>query len=188
MRSDTLIVVAAVNDSFDHHLPLFKGGDVLRKDTSAGGHPTKAFIDAYRDTGYSSYLFLQDSLKPRVDDCVQPFRDLGVPVVAWGVFPLQWDSPEQARWVRQQYPEGDPEFGIFGPIFYAERSALDTLDRKGLMPEIPPDRHMAQGTERAWGYSFHHAGIPVGTLGHHDNHVMSSGEYPVFTKTFAGRP
>lgn len=188
MQTDTLIVVAAVDDRFHHNLATLRGGPIVVMDTSGGGHPSKAYIDAYRKYDYyDSYLFLQDSLESRVEDCVVPFREMG-DVTAWGLFPLQWDSDGQRQWVQHQYPSGDPEFGIFGPIFYATREKLLVLDDRGLFPDTPPDRHMAQGTERAWAYAFHHANIPMETLGFHDNNTMASGEYPVFTKTFAGRP
>lgn len=188
---ETLIVVAAVDHSFDGNIALIKERheSVVRMDTSGGGHPSSAFIRAfYQYPDYESYLFIQDSLRPTVDDIVLPFSSEGSEVVAWGLFPLSiWDGDYQYQWVREQFPEEiNPSHGIFGPIFYATRSAMERSEP--WFPRRPRDRLEAQGTERAWAYTFAAAGIEVGSLGTWSNQHMSSGNYPVFVKQFAGRP
>lgn len=192
MKPDTLIVVAAYDNTFADNLQTLKGGDVVVMDTSQGGHPSKAFIDAFRKHYYRSYLFLQDSLKGEVDDVVRPFREEGNPVVGWGSFPMFFDDQQQADWVLRQYPgERHPRRGIFGPIFYATRKALKHLEDRGLFPDTPPNRLMAQGTERAWAFAFHRAGIPVGFLSECITDGSSPRLFPAdgtFTKTFAARP
>lgn len=183
-------MVAAVDDRFAHFLPSLKGGDVKVMDTSQGGHPSAAFVRAYRENPeYLSYLFLQDSLEATVDDCVQPFASRGSDVVAWGLFGLCFDGEHQERWVKAQY-EGYPwpDFGIFGPIFYATRVAMNKVAKLDLFPLTPNGRIEAQGTERAWAFAFTAADVPVDSLGGWNNEEMSSGRYPVFRKTFAGRP
>ena len=191
MKTDTLIVVAAYDDSFKENLETLKGGDVVVMDTSGGGHPSKAFIDAYRRHYYRSYLFLQDSLRANVEDCTAPFKENGCDVVAWGTFPMFFDDQHQGAWVMNQYPGPTmPRRGIFGPIFYATRQALQKIERKKLLPLPPPNRLMAQGTERAWSFACDRARITLGTLGD----CITDGESPrlfpsdqTFTKTFAGR-
>lgn len=191
MKSDTLIVVAAYDDSFANNLSTLHGGHVVRWSTAGGGHPSKAFIDAYRKHYYRSYLFLQDSLRSNVEDCVAPFREVGEEVVAWGTFPMFFDDEHQAAWVMNQYPGHTmPRRGIFGPIFYATRQALGKIERKGLLPKTPPNKLMAQGTERAWSFACDRARITLGTLGDCITDGTSPRLFPsdqTFTKVFAGR-
>lgn len=187
----TLIVSATYDDAFPEwyeRLPEPK----VRVSTKDGGHPSQAFIRAYRfdKQRHHSYLFLQDSLEPLVDDVVAPFRAPGEPVVAWGFFPLFFDNPEQQEKVLRQYPGPLPPYGIFGPIFYAERKALQRLDKLGMFPRTPENKMDAQGTERAWACAFYQAGVAMTALGP----CVNDGESPIlfpedktFCKFFAGR-
>lgn len=159
-------------------------------DTSAGGHPSAAYVNAYRKHYAHSYLFIQDSLEGH-GDVVAPFRERERPIVGWGSFPLFFDNVEQANWVAAQYPHPWPTHGIFGPIFYATRKAMKRLDDRNLFPRTPPNRLMAQGTERAWAIAFYKAGYGVDFLGPCVTDGTSPRlfpEHPVFTKTFAARP
>lgn len=191
MKSPTLIVVAAYDDTFKDNLATFKGGDVVVWDTSSGGRETGAYINAYRKHYYHSYLFLQDSLIGNVDDCVAPFRENGKEVVAWGTFPMFFDDQHQAVWVANQYPGTTfPRKGIFGPVFYATRKALQRIERKGWLPKPPPNKLMAQGTERAWAFACDWSGIELGSLGGCTSLPDDSRLRPedqTFTKIFAGR-
>lgn len=190
MNAETLIVVAAYDDTFRHNLETFRGGDVEVVDTSGGGHPSAAFINTYRKRFYKSYLFIQDSIRGTVEDVVSPFKAKEAPVVAWGSFPLFFDSEEQERWVARKLSPPWPDYGIFGPIFYATRKALKKVEDRGLFPDTPPNKIMAQGTERAWAISFYKAGIPVEFLGPCVNDGVTPRlfpEHPVFEKTFAAR-
>lgn len=182
----TLIVVAAKDDAFSHHYDSFGGGTIRVVSTYEGGHPSKAFIDAYRaHPDYTSYLFVQDSCAGIVDDVVEPFRGRGE-VVAWASFPFFYDNEEQAVWVNDQYPGQEaPQKGIFGPIFYASREAMETVEP--YFPETPPDKLMAQGTERAWAVAFKKVGIEVEALYDHDRGQMQEGLCPPFRKVFADR-
>lgn len=190
-KPDTLIVVAAYDGTFSDNFETLGGGDVVVMDTSQGGHPSKAFIDAYRRYYYRSYLFLQDSLRSNVEDCVKPFRENGSDVVAWGTFPMFFDDKHQEAWVRNQYVgERLPRRGIFGPIFYATRKALGKIERKGFLPKTPPNKLMAQGTERAWAFACQWSGVGLGSL----SECITDGQSPrlfpadeTFTKVFAGR-
>jgi hypothetical protein len=188
VKSETLIVVAAVNDDYKENLPTYTGGDLLVQDTSAGGHPTGAYIKAFHEwPEYESYLFIQDSMRGIVDDVTAAFREHGSDVVAWGLFEMGWDGPDQMRWVLRQYPARvKPTHGIFGPVFYATRGAMEKAER--WFPDIPSNRLEAQGTERAWAYTFAAANIEVGSLGDWSNELMAHGPYPVFRKVFALRP
>lgn len=187
MSSDeTLIVVAAFDETHKNNWSTFYGGDVAVMDTSGGGHPTGAYIEAYRTyTDYGSYLFVQDSMRARSRDCVQPFRGRGH-VVAWCSFPLFFDNDEQARYVASQYPgQVLPARGIFGPVFYATRRAMRRAEP--FFPAVPGTKLEAQGTERAWAFAFQAAGFPVAWLYDFNPALMENGSYPPFTKKFANR-
>lgn len=159
------------------------GADVVL----AGGHPTGAYLHAYRHHHADGYLFIQDSMTAVVDDVLTPFRDqmphLGA--VAWGLFGLAWDSPQQRQWVSDHYQGAPPARGIFGPVFYTSRASLDLLAARHLLPAVPANKIEAQGTERAWAWAFHNAGLAV--IGPPwDKEAMERGFGP-FRKVFAGR-
>lgn len=186
VADDTLIVVAAYDESHKANWPGFDGGDLVVMDTSAGGHPTGAYIQAFRDyPEYDSYLFVQDSMKATLPDCVAPFRGLG-PVVAWCSFALFFDDETQLRWVKDQYPDApSPDEGIFGPVFYATREAM--VAAEPFFPALPSTKLEAQGTERAWAYAFKQAGVPLNALYEFCIPPMEDGSYQPFTKAFANR-
>lgn len=190
----TLVVVAAVDNRFDDNVRMLDdraGKCFLRADTSMGGHPSAAFIRAYHRYDHDAYLFLQDSLYPLVSDYIQPFAGMaeatGAGVVGWARFPLpMFDGEWQKQWVEDQYPpEVRPQWGIFGPIFYAKRKAME--DAELWFPRTPRSRLEAQGTERAWAYCFEAAHVPVAFLGDWSNDRLKNFD-PIFRKTFAGRP
>lgn len=153
-----------------------------------GGHPTGAYLWAYEQyAAFDRFLFTQDSMTALTDPL--PWFREQLPergAVAWGRFPMQWDSDEQVRWVRDQYPGVEASHGVFGPVFYTDRTSLSELARRRLLPKIPATRIEAQGTERAWAYAFAAAGMPVaGPEWNAD--AMRTGFGP-FRKVFAGRP
>lgn len=160
----------------------------LYVDTSAGGHPTGAYIRTYQQTDFDRYLFIQDSMTA-IADPLPWFREQwqGAGAVAWGQFGMAWDSPEQRQRVLDQYGDHDhPRLGVFGPVFYTDRASLDKLAAADLLPWVPRNRLDAQGTERGWAYAFHRAGMPVaGPLWSHAQMQLGFGP---FKKVWAGRP
>lgn len=186
----TLVVVAAFDRAFDTNVEALRRSApaFVRMDTSMGGHPSAAFIKAYHQyPDYDAYLFLQDSLFPRTDFYLDHFMNPLEPVVGWARFNLpMFDGDVQMAWVEDQYPEDvRPSHGIFGPIFYATRRAMEQAEP--WFPRTPKNRLEAQGTERAWAYAFAAAGIPVSFLGDWSNERLVRHD-PIFAKTFAGRP
>lgn len=200
-----LIVVAAHGPDFAQQcvesLPVT--AEVLVVDTGSyvvpnadvqlnGGHPTAAYRWAYENTDADRFLFIQDSMTAVVADPVSWFRDAfsaggDAGAAAWGLFGLAFDTPDQQAWVEQQYPGATPPtVGIMGPIFYTSRDSLDVLSGANLLPRIPQTRLQAQGTERAWAYAFHCAGLPLLGVGW-DYGQMQIGFGP-FKKVWAGRP
>jgi hypothetical protein len=170
------------------------GTPVLAVDTGPLGpapnqHPTGAYLWAYRNYPADRYLFIQDSMTAIEPDPCGWFRDqLGdAGAVAWGKFGLAFDTVEQESWVRQQY-EGWawPGTGIVGPIMYVPRESLDLLSEKQLLPWPPTNRIQAQGTERAWGFAFHAAGLQV--AGPMWDKGRMEAAWGSFRKVWAARP
>ena len=192
MRDGTLIVSASYGDLFPEWYAALPEPKV-RQRTEEGGHPSMALIRAFRaDRRHDSYLLVHDSMEPLDDDPVAPFREAAekhrTPVVGWASFPLFYDTPEQQAWVERQYQYVKrPEFGIFGPTFYVERKPLEQLDKIYRLPAAPPDKLMAQGTERAWAYAFALLGVKPAFLHEWSNEFLASGDALPFRKEFAGR-
>lgn len=194
-RDDTLIVSATYDDSYRDWYDALPEPKV-RVSTADGGHPSAAFINAYRfdRQRHRAYLFLQDSLEPTYPapaslfemEAKKPGNDLQV--VAWARFPMQWDSVEQQAKVVGQYPYmAAPDYGIFGPIFWVERKVMEKMDKYNRFPATPQDKMDAQGTERAWAFAFKCIGVPVGHLHDWSNEFLTSGDAAPFRKVFAGR-
>jgi hypothetical protein len=154
-----------------------------------GGHPTGAYLWAVQQyAAYDRFLFVQDSMTALMDPLPwfrEQFPATGG-AVAWAKFRMQWDA-DQKPWVEAQYPGvPEPEWGIFGPVFYTDRATLDLLAERNLLPPIPENRIQAQGTERSWAYAFAAAGLPV--IGPEwDSDAMTRAFGP-FCKFWANRP
>lgn len=188
--------IAQCRESLLEHAP---GVDTLFIDTGRslahgadvaidGGYSTGAYLWAYEQyAAYDRFLFVQDSMTA-LSDPMPWFRDQwpGSGASCWGLFPMQWDTWEQANEVAARYPGVNPHHGIFGPVFYTDRASLDLLAKAELFPKRPESRLDAQTAERSWAYAFATAGLPVVGPGW-DPHVMQSGLGP-FRKTWAARP
>jgi hypothetical protein len=159
---------------------------VVVMDTSEGGHPSAAYVKAYHEHPAHNYLFIQDSMEAIEDDVIKPFKDKGE-VVSWAHFHFNFDNDAQRDYLVAQYEDNPPEYGIFGPVFYASRESLEKLDKQGLFPNTPQDKLQAQGTERGWAWAFHKADIKVESLGYWDKSKMEQGLHPPFRKTWGGR-
>lgn len=156
------------------------------------GYDTGAYIHAYREFPADRYIFLQDSLMPKHGGWVEEFGSrfsFGVGVVPWLVFPLTWDSEEQRQFVSSRYAcRQAPPYGIFGPIFAAERTALERLDRKSLLNVIPTSKAEQQGMERGWSLAFFLAEIAVRPIENTFNHTrLLEHGYATFEKRLPRR-
>lgn len=128
-----------------------------------GGYSTGAYLWAIEQyAAYDRFLFIQDSMTA-LDDPRPWFRELwpGAGAACWGLFPMQWDTHEQAMQVSAMYPGVAPAHGIFGPVFYTDRASLDALAKRDLLPPRPTCRLDAQAAERQWAYAFATAGLPM---------------------------
>jgi len=151
-----------------------------------------AYVHAFRNWDAEGYLFMQDSVKPKRDDWVSAFESkatYGVGCVPWLIFPMQWNSQEQVDWLISTCGVNDwPPHGVFGPIFYAPRSAMESLDAKGFLDILPSDKTQQMAMERIWPTVFTLSGFavrPVETV--FDETLLRQDEYTHMTKKFALR-
>lgn len=154
------------------------------------GYSHGAFMWAFKNRPAKHYLFLQDSMVAKDKDFLRYFQEL-MPekgAVAWALFNWVYDGNEQREWVESQYGTSIPPHGIFGPIFFTSHRTLNSIRNKGLIPKTPTNKEEAQGSERAWAFAFHNAGLPIESVGGMwDKTGMQNGSYPLFIKTFADR-
>ncbi len=151
-----------------------------------------AYVHAYRNWEAGSYLFMQDSIRPKSPDWVTAFEcrlTYGVGCVPWLIFPMQWNCQEQVDFVMEKCEVGDwPPHGIFGPIFLATRSALAELDARGLLEVLPGSKTEQMAMERFWPTAFIKAGIAVRPVeAAFEERSLRQDAYRHMTKRFALR-
>lgn len=151
-----------------------------------------AYIHAYRNWEADTYLFMQDSIRPKSPDWVSAFETLltfGVGCVPWLIFPMQWNCQEQVDFVMEKCKVGDwPPHGIFGPIFMATRTALAELDVRGLLDVLPSSKVEQMAMERFWPTAFIKAGFAVRPVeAAFEERLLRQDAYRHMTKRFAFR-
>jgi hypothetical protein len=154
------------------------------------GYTTGAYLWAYWNRPAVNYLFIQDSMRAKDKGYLRPFID-NLPergVAAWAYFNFGFDDDGQRDYAHFIYSE-DAEKGIFAPVFYISKTALDELSLKELLPPVPTNKNQAMASERLWPMAFKAADMPVEFVsGEWSAPKMESGEFDIFTKIFAGRP
>ena len=154
---------------------------------------TGAILWAYENVEARNYLFIQDSMRALTHDYVEPFRERQPErgCVAWATFTDgMLETPRSGEEFGQYfYPiETYPPYAIFGSIFYANRTSLDELAQRHLMPLVPRNKMHCMATERLWSWAFHTAGMTVDSIrGQWDHPRMMSGDFPPFSKTWSDR-
>lgn len=155
-------------------------------------YDTGAYVHAYRNWQAESYLFMQDSIRPKCEGWVEAFEEkatYGVGCVPWLIFPMQWNCQEQIDFLIDKTGSQDwPPHGIFGPIFYATRTALETLDQRGFLDVLPSSKTEQMAMERVWPTAFALSGYalrPVEAV--FDERTLRGDGYRHMTKQFAFR-
>lgn len=185
-----LVVIAKFDDRYIDRCLASLGDKYPIKiiDTSSGGHPTGAYIKAYKEYPAKNYLFMQDSMFALQPDYVEPFASQDADVVAWTLFRQGFDTAEQEAWATEYYKSDYPGVGIFGPVFYTSRKVMQKLDEMNLLPPIPKNKAEAQTTERMWSWAVYKAGLTLGSAaGFWDKDRMITGTFPIFRKIFGNR-
>ena len=123
-----------------------------------GGYCVAAYEYAYRNIKAEEYFFMHDSMIVKKGDFIDDFRGKGE-VVAWMHFDLA--ISHGIDYIKNIPGKLDnvPLFSIFGPIFYATRNAMETIDKKGLLPPHPTRRDEQVASETGYAISFHRAGL-----------------------------
>lgn len=157
------------------------------------GYDTGAYLWAYgqfRDE--QEFLFMHDSItvkRPGIMHDMSFVASAGsAGCVPWLVFRQNdYENDEQITHVRQFaedptiYP--NPGCGIFGPIFYARREAIERIDPRFFETAIPSNKNEQEAMERGWAVAFDRAGIKIRSLD--DDfyaHLLVHDQYPSFRK------
>lgn len=135
------------------------------------GYDTGAYLWAYNTFHYEQeFLFMHDSMLVKRHDVMHDFSFIASAgacgCVPWLVFRQNgYDNQEQVEFVSRFADDPTlPGFGIFGPIFYAERDALDRLDRRLLDGVTPTEKNHQMAMERGWAVAFARADVKVQSL------------------------
>jgi hypothetical protein len=75
---------------------------------------------------------------------------------------MQWESEAQVHYVSATlHTDKFPPMGIFGPMFYTTRAALEKLDRAGRLDQYPTNKPQQTAMERGWATAFILSGLGV---------------------------
>ncbi|HEY3783181.1 MAG TPA: hypothetical protein VGL56_19045 [Fimbriimonadaceae bacterium] len=156
------------------------------------GYDTGAYIHAFRNYEAETYLFLQDSVLIKNENWLEAFESRishGVGCVPWLGFPMQWNSQEQIDWVMEKFETPDwPPLGVFGPMFMATRTALNDLESRGYLENIPNCKMEQMAMERAWAVAFTISGWGIRPVECAFSEPMLKNDmYKDLTKRFAWR-
>lgn len=132
-----------------------------------GGRTTGAYLTAYRNFPADYYMFMQDSMKVKCQDWLGEFhRRMFTPTGTWPVGCVPWlnfdmkrSTAEELAWATQCLGNVPCKNGIFGPVFYTSRKALDKLNALKVLPRTPKEKIQECGNERAWAMAFQKAGF-----------------------------
>jgi hypothetical protein len=183
--SDSLQLLASIaQQSWPFELEVSK--------TPYKGYDSGAYIHAYRNYEAASYLFLQDSVLIKDKNWLEAFESrisFGVGCVPWLGFPMQWNSQEQIDWVEDKFKTLDwPPTGVFGPMFMATREALNDLEKRGYLDNIPSCKTEQMAMERAWPIAFTLSGWGIRPVEcAFDEVLLENDMYSCLTKRFAWR-
>jgi len=145
-----------------------------------GGWSPGAYKYAYDNYKDDWYFFMHDSMEVKDINFLDNFKQHDV--CTWLYFPIFFDDPTDEAVCRATYPLISP-IGIFGPIFYAKRSALDKITL-----EIPNTLNEAHNFERGLACAFHSAGIKINHIHEMIEDKIINDGYPDLKKWKPQRP
>ena len=134
--------------------------------TPYSGYDTGAYVWAYQNYKSDEYIFMHDSLEILTNDWLEAFRYYKCDVCYYASFPIQFDEDAQKnRLIDIGIYNQDAPYGIFGPIFYANRNAMDKVAaRFDLKSVIPTTKLDQMGMERGWSMMFETVGARISWL------------------------
>ena len=160
------------------------------------GYAWGAYMWAYHNFPAKNYLFLHDSLIITKQDYLERFKAVQpkLGIAAWAHFRFRYGPDTQRQWVNKilgiSGRDNDPEYGVFGPIFYCNRQTLDGLKEKGLLFPYPTDKNLACATERAVSVIIKMAGYENRQVVNQyiDGKIAADNYDGFFKKVFVRRP
>lgn len=181
-HTDAPYIVVDTGSTEQESIDVFNNLWCKKDATKKAGYGVGAYILAYENYLADEYLFIHDSMVFKKDPLPEMRKH---DVCTWLRFPMG----EQFQDVKG-YLEGDyvllddlPEHGIFGPIFYAKRSALDKIRSMGYFKRYPVSKQDLCSFERGMAIAFKRAGIKVGYLDEYDyERVDNRRDYEHFDK------
>jgi hypothetical protein len=134
------------------------------------GYCSGAYIYAMKNYIYHPmfdgyFCFLQDSVEFKSNVFFEltnsSLSDSNV-VTIYTFPPNQYDSENQAEFVKNLIGNNNASIGIFGPMFSITKNAINKLHAEWL--HIPKNKFEEMGMERAWGVMFNNAELTVSSI------------------------
>lgn len=173
-----LLVVSGNKEYQDYIDSICKGDHGIQAgldwvEEPTNGYEAGAWITAYRHRFAVHFLFIQDSVEITSSGWYDQFRRAGDKAYAAGFtdFCIPWvtfapymlgvtaDVAQRIMTVYGLFAE--PGFGIFGSMFYTNRTSLEQIDNAGYMNYQARDKIDSEAYERWWALFFHRLGIPM---------------------------
>lgn len=158
------------------------------------GYAWGAYLWAYNNFPAQNYLFLHDSIVVLKKDYLERFKAVApkLGIAAWTHFRFHYGPQTQRKWVSRKLgvegKKNDPKHGVFGPIFYCNQRTLDRLKEKGLLFPYPPNKDIADATERAISVALKIAGYEnKQVVNQYMDGKITSDDYGFFKKVFVRR-
>lgn len=166
----TIIDTGSTDPEFLEYLKTLE--NVLYTD---GGWCLGAYKHAVENIDADWYFFMHDSMRIKNRNFLDKFKNCEV--CGWLSFPMFFDNQSQFSTMSSLYPGETPDKGIFGPIFYATKDALDKINI-----HKPTNIDDAHGMERGIAMAFNQVGVKVDFIDVMDENKLNNDLYEDFTK------
>jgi hypothetical protein len=118
---------------------------------------------------FNNFFFMHDSMTVKRPDFIEACQSKSADLVAWLTFPMDFGTPEFPEYKYLTSIFGDvstnlPSRAIFGPIFYATRTALDQIASGAGFPPNPTNRMELCASERGIAIAAHRSGLTIDFL------------------------
>jgi len=178
------VLVVDTGSTDPDSVELLNNIDVLVDKTDVAGFGLGGYILAYDKYPSDEYFFMHDSMVVKDPDFIEKFREKG-DVVGWLKFPFSEQHDDYINYLTADYGDYSdaPEFGIFGPIFYAKKEALDAVRELGYFKEYPTDKQHLCAQERGMAIAFKRAGYDMKFIETYDYERLDNRrDYELFDK------
>lgn len=166
-----IVDTGSSDPEFLDYLASLRSSGYLVERTPYGGYDTGAYIWGYKNYLAKEYVFMQDSMEILNSNWVDCFREKRVDVCFYAYFHIEYpngfDEPAQLEFIKEAGILNEKtEFCAFGPIFYATRLAMATMESRYKFDRIiPKNKLQQQGMERGWAMMVDSCGLSRTWLG-----------------------